>query len=159
MKYKSTMAGTLLIKTIELLRNDERTSNDLHIKTGLPYYWLKALRDDPVYDPSVNRIEYLYTFLNKKPLLKQSVFCLKNGEIVKYKHMMAGTLLIETLEMLRNDKKPTVELYLETGIPFYWLKSLRSKKSIPNPSVNKVEYLYNHLSKNPLFEQVETPEN
>lgn len=54
-----------------------------------------------------------------------------------------GTLLIKTRELVKNDTRTLPELATESGIPFYWLQKLSTFK---NPSVNRIQYLYEFLS-------------
>lgn len=60
-----------------------------------------------------------------------------------------GTLLDKTLELLNKDERPLMELSFETGISIYWLQKMKTG-SIPDPSVNKTQDLYEHLSKTKL---------
>ena len=66
---KHMTQGTLLAKTIELLKADKRTLRMVGQATGIPYYWLKKLSAGEIDDPSVNRIQQLYEFLSKKKIL------------------------------------------------------------------------------------------
>jgi len=61
--------GTLLAKTIELLKADKRTLRMVGQATDIPYYWLKKLSAGEIDNPSVNRIQQLFEFLAKKRLL------------------------------------------------------------------------------------------
>lgn len=56
-----------------------------------------------------------------------------------------GTLFLATWKKLKDDKRSLVKIYDETGIPFYWLKKFRNGE-IKNPSVNRVQALYEHLT-------------
>ena len=60
--------GTLMKKVLELFIKDGRTPLQLQIDHGVPFYWVKALQAGTIKNPSVNRIEYLYNLLSKKPL-------------------------------------------------------------------------------------------
>jgi hypothetical protein len=62
--------GKLLRETTLLLQSDKRTLIQLHIETGLPYFWLKSLIDEKTKNPSVNRIEYLNAILKEQQLAK-----------------------------------------------------------------------------------------
>ncbi len=55
-----------------------------------------------------------------------------------------GTLLTSTLALLKEDPRPLLTLYEETGIPYHWLKSFSAGK-IQNPSVNRIECLREKL--------------
>lgn len=48
--------------------------------------------------------------------------------------------------LLENSEKSLPEIYKETGIPFYWLRSFASGRYKKNPSVNRVIYLYEYLT-------------
>ena len=59
-----------------------------------------------------------------------------------------GTLMLETQKMLKDQDLLTV--YSETGISFYWLRKFSSGE-FKNPSVNRVQHLYEFLKGKPLF--------
>jgi len=65
-------------------------------------------------------------------------------------HDRAGTLLQETLRMLREQKTSVLEVHKATGIPFYWLVKFKAG-AYKNPSVNRTQYLYEFLSGSPLL--------
>ena len=50
-----------------------------------------------------------------------------------------------TLELLKEKGIPLHVIYKETDLPFYWLKKFRSQE-IKEPSVNRVQRLYEYLS-------------
>lgn len=54
-----------------------------------------------------------------------------------------GSLMRRTSDLLR--EKDLLKVYAETNISFYWLRKFASG-SFRNPSVNRVQYLYEHLS-------------
>lgn len=56
-----------------------------------------------------------------------------------------GSLMEKTLALIKKDERSVLELYRDTGLPFYWLKKLAAGK-FANPSVNRVQYLYEYLS-------------
>ena len=56
-----------------------------------------------------------------------------------------GSLLEETLRLLKQSEKSTIDIHKETGQPFHWLRKLRAGE-IPNPSVNRIQALFEHLS-------------
>ena len=58
-----------------------------------------------------------------------------------------GTLLCRTRELLED--QDLLEVYKATELPFYWLRSFASGKH-NSPSVNRVQVLYEHLTKSPL---------
>lgn len=43
-----------------------------------------------------------------------------------------------------------LKVYTDTGLPFYWLRKVASGE-IKNPSVNRVQYLYEHLTRTTLL--------
>ena len=55
------------------------------------------------------------------------------------------TLLEKTLALLQDDSRTLPEIYRDTGIPFYWLRKF-ARGEIQDPSVNRVQKLYEHLS-------------
>ena len=59
-----------------------------------------------------------------------------------------GSLMLETQRMLKEQDLLTV--YSETGISFYWLRKFSSGE-FKNPSVNRVQHLYEFLKGEPLF--------
>lgn len=60
-----------------------------------------------------------------------------------------GSLLSKTRALIKDRKLSLPEIYKETGIPFYWLKKFVSGE-IRNPSVNRVQYLYEKLTESDL---------
>lgn len=66
---KTETPGRLYAATLELLstRPYSQSLRDIAEATGLPEAWLKTLTAG-VKDPSVNRIEKLYTYLSGKSL-------------------------------------------------------------------------------------------
>lgn len=56
-----------------------------------------------------------------------------------------GSLLAKTRELLTG--KDLISISHETGLPFYWLRSLATTE---NPSVNRVQTLYEYLTKRTL---------
>lgn len=62
---------TLLTTTLALCR--ERSADELHKQTGLPYNWLYKLLREEIPDPSVNRIEKLYSHLTGKDLISDDL--------------------------------------------------------------------------------------
>jgi predicted transcriptional regulator len=57
------------------------------------------------------------------------------------------TLLEKTKELLKEDGRTLLDIHLQSNIPFYWLQKFPHSK---DPSVNRVEKLYNFLSKEKL---------
>jgi hypothetical protein len=58
---------SLMEKTIELLQSKDLLL--IYKDTGIPFYWLRTFRSGRTTSPSVNRVQYLYEYLVKKPLL------------------------------------------------------------------------------------------
>lgn len=57
----------------------------------------------------------------------------------------SGTLMQRTHELLKKDNRSIAIISTDTGITFYWLQRF-SNCSMKNPSVNRVQYLYEHLA-------------
>lgn len=56
-----------------------------------------------------------------------------------------GSLIQKTLKLLERDERSLLDIAQATGLPFYWLRKLKGGK-IDNPSVNRIQYLYEKLS-------------
>jgi len=63
------------------------------------------------------------------------------GKTILQKHDKPQSLHTETRRLIKQDKRPLKMLAQATGVPYYWLKKF-SAGEIPNPSVNRVQYLY-----------------
>ncbi|QBQ71150.1 DNA-binding domain protein [Shewanella phage S0112] len=59
----------LLAVTRQLLEECTATDTEIIMATGIPGSWLAKFRSDKIASPGVNRIQTLYEFLAKKPLL------------------------------------------------------------------------------------------
>ena len=59
-----------------------------------------------------------------------------------------GTLMLRTISLLR--EKDLLEVYSDTKVSFYWLRKFVACE-FKNPSVNRVQFLFEYLSKQPLF--------
>lgn len=57
-----------------------------------------------------------------------------------------AAIVLKTRELLEKDDRSLPEIYKETGIPFYWLKSFVDGRYKKNPSVNRVVFLYEYLT-------------
>ena len=66
-----------------------------------------------------------------------------------YKDEKTYTLMRRTLQLLKRDKRSTLEIHKQTNIPFYWLRKFRAEE-FKHPSVNRVQALYEFLSDNKL---------
>lgn len=60
-----------------------------------------------------------------------------------------GSLMQKTHALIKDCDLTLPELFKETGIPFYWLRQFKAGY-FPNPSVNRVQYLYEYLMKGKL---------
>lgn len=56
-----------------------------------------------------------------------------------------NNLCERTLTLLRKSKTPLPDLAQRAGLPYYWLKSFKSG-AIADPSVNRVQHLYEYLT-------------
>ena len=56
-----------------------------------------------------------------------------------------GSLHRKTLDLLKQSEIPLPEIYKKTNLPYYWLKKFSSGE-IKNPSVNRVQRLYEFLA-------------
>lgn len=61
-----------------------------------------------------------------------------------------GTLVNKTLTLLAKEPKTMTDMSLETGIPFFWIQRFANHK-MTNPSANRVQYLYEYLTKTHLI--------
>lgn len=59
-----------------------------------------------------------------------------------------GTLMLKTISMLK--ERDLLEVYSETKVSFYWLRKFVACE-FKNPSVNRVQFLFEHLGKQKLF--------
>lgn len=59
--------GTLMLKTIALLK--ERDLLKVYSETNVSFYWLRKFVACEFKNPSVNRVQFLFEFLSKQPLL------------------------------------------------------------------------------------------
>lgn len=60
----SVQAGTLLTRTIELIKNSDLSIDQLSFETRLPSGWIRKVCNGTLKDPSVNRIQELYEYLS-----------------------------------------------------------------------------------------------
>ena len=56
-----------------------------------------------------------------------------------------GSLQAATYQLLKKDGRSLSDISTSTGISFYWLQRF-SQNVFKNPSVNRVQYLYEELS-------------
>ena len=60
------------------------------------------------------------------------------------------TLLNKTKALLKEDKRSLFDIANASGIPFYWLQRFASSQSVKDPSVNRIQYLYEFLTNSKL---------
>jgi hypothetical protein len=65
-----------------------------------------------------------------------------------------GTLMEETIRLLRERTKAFPNIAQETGISFYWLRKF-AYHEVADPSVNTVQKLYEYLADRKLDVKVE----
>lgn len=56
-----------------------------------------------------------------------------------------STLQAATVQLIKDSPLTLPELYRDSGVPFFWLRKFVYNE-IKNPSVNRVQYLYEFLS-------------
>lgn len=61
------------------------------------------------------------------------------------------SLLLHTRQLIKEDRRQLKMISQATNVPFYWLKKF-SAGEIPNPSVNRVQYLHDFLSQKDLLD-------
>lgn len=64
----SERPGSLMRATLTLLSNDKRTIDQIAQGSGLPRFWILALKEGRSKNPGVNRIQQLYEFLRGEEL-------------------------------------------------------------------------------------------
>jgi transcriptional regulator with XRE-family HTH domain len=65
-----------------------------------------------------------------------------------------GTLMQETIRLLRERTNQLPQIAQKTGLSFYWLRKF-AYREIPNPSVNAVQKLYEYLADKKLSVEVD----
>lgn len=60
--------GTLMSRTVKLLRRDTRSLTQISFDAQIPVDWLKRLSSGRLRDPGVNRMQALYEYLTGKQL-------------------------------------------------------------------------------------------
>lgn len=53
--------------------------------------------------------------------------------------------MTETLRLLRENRKRIIQISSDTGLPFWWLRKFMGKE-IRDPSVNRIQLLYEYLT-------------
>lgn len=61
-----------------------------------------------------------------------------------------GELMKQTIALLNSSTSTVYQVAQDTGIPFHWLLNFGASR-YRNPSVNRVQYLYEHLKKQRLL--------
>lgn len=56
-----------------------------------------------------------------------------------------STLLVRTRTLLLNTERPLLDIHRESGLPFYWLRKVKSGE-IRDPSVSRTQRLYEYLT-------------
>lgn len=56
---------------------------------------------------------------------------------------MKGSLHQETIRLMKERSQTLIEISQATGIPFYWLRKI---EEFEDPSVNRIQRLYEYLS-------------
>lgn len=72
------------------------------------------------------------------------------GKMTLEEYDKPGTLYNETRRRIKQDKRTLLMISQATAVPFYWLKKF-SAGEIANPAVNRIQYLYEFLSKSKLL--------
>lgn len=60
-----------------------------------------------------------------------------------------GSLHLRVMKYLKEDKRSLIEIHADSKLPFYWLKTLITG-TIKNPSLNRMQALYEYYSGKPL---------
>jgi len=53
----------LLNDTKKLLKESDKTLEQVHVGAGVSYHWLAKFKRNAINDPSVNKVQDLYNFL------------------------------------------------------------------------------------------------
>ena len=72
------------------------------------------------------------------------------GKMRIYRYDEQGTLMKECRRLIVEDSRTTRMIAQASGIPPYWLKKFR-RAEMTNPSVNRVQYLYEFLTQKDLI--------
>ncbi len=56
-----------------------------------------------------------------------------------------GALMAKVQALLKADERPLLKVFEDTKIPYYWLRTFASG-GYKNPSVNRIEKLYEYLA-------------
>ena len=72
------------------------------------------------------------------------------GKMTLQEYDKPQSLYLKTRQLLKDDKRPLRMIGQATAIPYYWLKKF-SAGEIPNPAVNRIQYLFEFLTKSKLI--------
>lgn len=64
-----SQAGSLMTKTLDLLKERSQTLPVIAVETGINFYWLRKFIGGEIRDPGVNRIQALYEYLSGTKLI------------------------------------------------------------------------------------------
>ena len=81
----------------------------------------------------------------------KEIFMRTKKEEITEPYDKPNTLMLKLIEAIEEDKRTYLELYRDTGVPFYWIRNLANGKFI-NPSVNRCQYLYERMTGKKLFD-------
>lgn len=56
-----------------------------------------------------------------------------------------GSLLERVKKLVKEEKRGLLAVSVKTGVPVFWLRKFAAGK-IPNPSVNRIQHLFEKLS-------------
>lgn len=62
------VAGSLYMRTRQLLLNDHKTLEEIARGSGISIYWLQKFKAGSIGSPNVNRTQQLYEYLSGKAL-------------------------------------------------------------------------------------------
>ncbi len=60
--------GPFMKRVQQMLKDDPRSFPEIYNETGISFYWLRKFASGEYKNPSVNRVEHLYTVLTGKAL-------------------------------------------------------------------------------------------
>ena len=72
------------------------------------------------------------------------------GRMILEQYDRPQSLYAVTRRLLKGDKRTLRMIGQATGVPYYWLKKFAAGE-IANPAVNRVQYLYEFISKKELL--------
>lgn len=62
-----------------------------------------------------------------------------------YDDAYSGSLYERARQLLMDDERSLLDIHKQSGLPFYWLRKIHSG-TIPDPSVNRIQFLFEFLS-------------